>query len=117
MPSVTFPLPPDDLRVNSRVASHWATLQRSKHGYVAQCWPAAKAAPVAESYPVALTITAYLGPRQRCDTVDLGTWAKVAIDCLVSAGVFADDDSSHINPVTLSVVGTDRHHPRLEVTW
>jgi hypothetical protein len=47
----------------------------------------------------------------------LGPWCKSAIDRMVEAGIFKDDDGSHIKPAVSRGGERDAANPRLEVSW
>ena len=118
-PTIVLPLPPVALKAN-RATQHWGGTHKAKTAY--------RAAVLAElarytwsddtgRYPVAMSLTAYVGKGQRRpDLADLGTWAKVAIDQLVQTGVFKDDSPKYIRPLLLDC-GRDWANPRLEIAW
>ena len=114
-----FPFPPGSLRVNRRIGQHFGPQHKDVKAYRARCTAILAAVELEPEdrggYPVHMHVTAFLGPRQRLDTSDVGTFAKVTIDCLVARGVLRGDSSHFVNPFTASVRTDDRQHPRLEV--
>ncbi len=112
----TFPLPPDELRPNRRMGGHWATTNRLKLNYKESCgWVIHEAGvPSSPIKHCRLTMTAYLGKRQRVDLPDLGSWGKAAIDAMVSMGVLVDDQASCVSEFTTRV-DRDWQNPRLVV--
>lgn len=117
----TFPLPPDELKVNRRMGQHWGAGHHLKTGYRTACelvvnyW---KSGPgrwaISPVSSCSMTVTAYLGARQRCDPSDLGAWCKVPIDALVKKGVLKSDSSACIKSFT-PFVERDAKNPRLEI--
>lgn len=111
-----FPLPPDELRPNVRIGGHWGPLNKVRQQYALACCLLIQQVAV----PSCLThcemhVTAYLGKRQRCDPPDVGAWAKVAIDALVTTDVIADDNNACIRLFSARVSGGERDNPRLEI--
>ena len=114
MSIIVLPLPPDTLRVNHRLGRHWGPLHRDKADYRTACLLLLKGQVwLVDGYPVHLEATLYLGKGQRCDPTDAGSWCKVCVDCLVTAGLLAGDSAAHINPFTARVE-RDWKNPRVE---
>lgn len=114
---IWLPLPPDSLRANRRLGTHWGRTNGIKRDYKAFCLlklRSDRALAWDGPYPITLTATAYLAKGQRCDPSDLGTWLKPAIDVLVEARLLAGDDGAHINPF-VARVERDRENPRVEI--
>lgn len=103
----TFPLPPDELRTNRRMGGHWGPLNKVKNAYKLVCQMAIREQGIPHDTirRCTVTLTAYLGKRQRCDPFDLGGWSKVPLDMLVKLGVLTDDQASCI---LLGIVRVDR---------
>lgn len=117
MTTITLPLPPSELRANARTGRHWGKLNAVKNAYKLEVHAALDGYRWGEDnnqYPVQLTATVYLSKRMRADASDVGYWIKAAVDCLVEAGIFKDDDNRHINPF-VGVVAYGES--RLEVSW
>lgn len=121
MPLVVLPLPPDELRVNASKGRHWGKIQQAKDDYRLEAWPEIDAQRrewegVPVHWPTHLYLTAYLGKGQRVDPSDVGTWCKFALDLLVEAGAFPDDNASRIRPFTVDVQ-RDARNPRIVFAW
>ena len=114
---LVFPLPPNELRANSRAGLHWGKVNSSKNAYKLQCHEVIEAkvwGPDNNAYPVAVTMKAYITKRMSLDCSDLGFWGKTTIDCLVQDGIFKNDDYRHICPfISEATVG----EPRIEISW
>lgn len=118
MSTLVFNLPPNELRANQRGGQHWAAVLKAKRAYKQHCDQIIRAHHWTEdtgSYPVGVTVVAYITPRMKVDPSDLGYWCKTNLDCLVQAGVFKDDSHRHIRPFTCwAEVGTPQ---RIEISW
>lgn len=121
MPRLTLPLPPRELKVNRTIGGHWAIHHSLRVAYQLQVMRALKDqrkvwAPLDWQYPIHVTVTAYLGKGQRADCFDIAGWAKSGIDSVVETGIWPDDSSKYIRPVTLDVQ-RDAANPRVELQW
>ena len=112
--TITFPLPPDELKVNRRMGQHWGIQHRLKDDYRMICRLLARQQCQDSLKVCRMTATVYLGHRQRCDPSDLGSWCKVPIDALVAEGILLTDSSACIRSFT-AFVERDAENPRLEI--
>ena len=90
--SISLPLPPRVLHPNYR--GHWQQVAREKRAYREVVWGIAYDAAPATPFTrceVQLTFT-YPNLRRR-DPDNCLAWAKSALDSLVTAGVFSDDNA------------------------
>ena len=121
MAKLILPLPPKELKVNRALGVHWGSTRPFRKAYQLQVAVAARAQRAVwegkpQPYPVAVRVVAYLGKGQRCDISDLGSWTKGLWDALIAVGVWRDDGSKFLRPMTFDVA-RDAANPRVEVVW
>lgn len=120
MPSLELTLPPNELRVNRRLGRHWGSTQAAKKNYamrVAFDLSGQRGVTMEGPWPVRLDVTLVLGPRQRCDNPDAGTWCKSLFDVLTRLGFWPDDSATYLDPITFHVEKKDRKNPRVVLRW
>lgn len=89
-----------------------ARLTKEIRSVASQCARAANIAP----QPQSAVLTVWFPPdKRRRDAGSLVLTAKAAIDGLVDAGVWPDDDPTHVAEERYRIGPVDRDHPRIEL--
>lgn len=110
---IVLPFPRPPLRPNQRVHPHArADLTRLVRHAATQC---AKAAHIPPQPRSAVTAAWFPPDRRRRDVSSLHMLSKAAIDGLVDAGLWPDDDPTHVVEDRHRIEAPDRQHPRIEI--
>lgn len=102
------PLTPNQRLHYAQKAALTAQIRRA----ATQCARAAKIPPAGRS---AVTTVWFPPDKRRRDANSLVLTAKAAIDGLVDAGVWPDDDPAHVASETYRIGPVDRTDPRIEI--
>lgn len=113
MPTITLPYDRPPLRPNER--PHWAQKARITRQIRQTSCALAKIGKIGPQPRSVVTAVWYPRDRRRRDAGSLTVTLKAAIDGLVDAGVWPDDDPSHVAEERVRVEPGPHTHPRIEI--
>lgn len=93
----------------------WQQVRAQKKIVSDAVYLAAKSARIPRLGPSIVSVRWFVPDRRRRDVDGLGPFVKAALDGLVAAGVWEDDDADFVTEVRLSLDKTDTKNPRIEI--
>lgn len=111
---LTVPYARPPMLANDQRSWHFRRVAACKRDVTTAVNWLARAAHVGPCGPSSVTIIWFAPDRRRRDPDSLGPFAKAAMDGLVSAGVWPDDNSEWVRRVILEI-RCDRERPRIEI--
>lgn len=111
---LTVPYARPPMLANDQRRSHYRTVAAAKREVTEMVGWAAKSAHLGPCGPSAVTITWFVPDKRRRDPDSLAPFAKAALDGLVHAGVWPDDNSEWVRRLILEI-RHDRANPRIEI--
>ncbi|ALA48494.1 RusA-like Holliday junction resolvase [Mycobacterium phage Lolly9] len=111
--TVPFKRPP--MTANDQRRAHWAVVAKAKKqvGDVVE-WQARRAG-IKDLGPSVVSVLWYTPTKRATDSDSLGPFVKGALDGLVRAGVWPDDNSRYVKQTCMAVSDGDTKNPRIEI--
>lgn len=103
------------MTANDQRRMHFQAVAKAKKLVGETVYGLAVAQKIGALQPSIVRVTWFVPTRARRDVDGLGPFVKAALDGLVKAGVWEDDQSDYVQEVRLRIDNTDVKNPRLEI--
>ncbi|QNO01103.1 resolvase [Mycobacterium phage CELFI] len=108
-----FKRPP--MTANDQRRAHWAVVRKAKQEVGDTVYWLAQRAGIKDLGPSVVSFLWYTPTRRATDSDSLGPFVKGALDGLVRAGVWPDDNSKYVKQTRMAVTDSDTKNPRIEI--
>lgn len=108
-----FKRPP--MSANEARRAHYQVQAKAKKAVAEVVYGHAMQQGVKDLLPSVVTFTWFVPDRRRRDVDGLGPFVKAALDALVKAGAWEDDQSEFVKEVRLRHDTSDKKNPRIEI--